>query len=124
MNPLFSSLFEQQSDSPDAGLFLILTSAPETASTSLAHRLIAEKLAACVSKLPKVQSIYYWEGKVVKDEEVLMYIKTSSSSLSKCLDRLYELHPYDVPEILVFRPDIASSSYVSWVHDVTQQEET
>ncbi len=124
MNPLFSSLFEQQSDSPDAGLFLILTSAPETASTSLAHRLIAEKLAACVSKLPKVQSIYYWEGKVVKDEEVLMYIKTSSSSLSRCLDRLHELHPYDVPEILVFRPDIASSSYVSWVHDVTQQEET
>ena len=77
--------------------------------------LVESHLAACVNLIPAVESIYRWEGKVETAAEVLALFKTTSSALPRLESRLLELHPYDVPEILVLKPDQVAESYARWI---------
>lgn len=71
----------------------------EVAAT-IADALITSKLAACVNILPAVASIYHWQGNVEQDTEFQLQIKTTMELYSLVEDKLLELHPYDVPEII------------------------
>ena len=81
----------------------------------LAGALVAERLAACVNILGPVASIYRWEGKVTRDEEVLLVIKTTAAGVAPLRTRVLELHPYDTPEFLAFEVGAGSSGYLDWV---------
>ena len=93
---------------------------PEKAGT-IAETLVEERLAACVNVLPGVRSTYRWKGKVEHDAETTLLVKTSVRTLERCVARLRELHPYEVPEIVVVTPDVAASfqPYVRWVREET-----
>ena len=97
-------------------MVLILCNAPPEQGASIASVLVEERLAACVSQTSTV-STYRWDGKIHEDEEVTLTIKTAEETLKACSRRLKELHPYDVPEILVVPIDVSRSSpaYVEWV---------
>jgi periplasmic divalent cation tolerance protein len=92
---------------------------PET-SESVARQLVDEGLAACVNLWP-VRSVYRWEGAVHVDPEVTLLIKVSEEGVGRLVSRLEELHPYDLPEILVLGVDQDRSldAYVQWVRDQT-----
>lgn len=81
----------------------------------LAEALVAERLAACVNVLGPVASIYRWEGRVARDEEVLLLIKTTEAGVAPLKTRVLELHPYDTPEFLAFEVGAGSSGYLDWV---------
>ena len=81
--------------------------------------LVNAKLAACVSLVPGIESIYHWQGKVETSQEVLALFKTTSSRYAELEQRLRELHPYDVPEILAVSPTAVSPAYAQWVGDST-----
>ncbi len=87
---------------------------PETA-TALGRRLVEERLAACVNLVPGVTSVYWWEGGVQEDQEVLMVLKTRVSMVSALVQRAVELHPYEVPEVLVLPVESGSERYLEWV---------
>ena len=91
---------------------------PETART-LAERLVDERLAACVNILPGVTSIYRWENQIQSDGEALLLIKTSAGRVSALTERLHELHPYEVPEIIAVPITEGLSDYLSWVDACT-----
>jgi len=91
---------------------------PETART-LAERLVEERLAACVSLLPGVTSVYRWEDAIQQDTETQMLIKTSSVRVAELTARLRELHPYEVPEIIAIPIMEGLSDYLSWVDSCT-----
>jgi periplasmic divalent cation tolerance protein len=77
--------------------------------------LVESQLAACVNLIPAVESIYRWEGKVETAAEVLALFKTTPPAWPRFESRLLELHPYDVPEIVVLKPDQVAESYARWI---------
>jgi periplasmic divalent cation tolerance protein len=80
---------------------------------SLSHQLVQERLAACV-QVVGIQSHFRWEGSVQQESERLLFIKTGSDRAEDVISRLEEIHPYDLPEIIVV-PSIAGlPGYVSW----------
>ena len=84
---------------PDA--IVVLCSCPDADTADhLASLLVEERLAACVSIVGGVTSIYRWDEKIQKDAEVLLVIKTLASQFTALRDRLADAHPYDLPEII------------------------
>jgi len=100
----------------DAALLLVFSTFPDTATArAAAQTLVTERLAACVNILPGVESIYRWEGKVESGAEVLAVIKTATDRYPALEQRLRELHPYDVPEIVALPAAAVAESYLRWV---------
>lgn len=83
----------------------------------LARALVEERLAACVNVLPPMQSIYRWEGKVEHAAEHQLVMKTTAARVEALKARLADLHPYDVPELLVLPVADGGADYLRWIHD-------
>ncbi len=81
--------------------------------------LVTEQLAACGTVVPGARSIFAWEGKIQENNEVMVWIKTAPERLAALELRLRELHPYDVPEIVVLDPTGVASEYAAWVRKST-----
>jgi periplasmic divalent cation tolerance protein len=81
----------------------------------IARTLVEEHLAACVSVLPGMRSTFRWQGETHTDNEVLMLIKTTRERYPALADRLLELHPYELPEIIAVDVSAAHAPYVAWV---------
>lgn len=82
--------------------------------------LVEAQLAACVNLLPGIESIYSWQGAVERAGEVLAIFKTMASAWPAFEQRLRELHPYDVPEIVALKPEQVAESYARWVMEETR----
>ena len=85
------------------------------AADRLADALVGERLAACVTLLPGAQSVYRWEGRVERAEEVQLLVKTTRARFPALRERLVELHPYDVPELLALEAVDGLPAYLDWV---------
>ena len=94
---------------------LILSTAPEKTAGRLARTLVSERLAACVHVVPGVSSTYRWKGRVETAAESLLVVKTTGRGVRKCLGRLAELHPYEVPEGLAVNLASGLEAYLDWI---------
>ena len=90
-------------DKQAAGEFIFLYSTFGSAAEAerAAETLVRERLAACVNIHPGMRSVYEWKGAVEKAEEAAVFIKTRAALKEKAMARLRELHPYEVPAMLV-----------------------
>lgn len=86
----------------------------ETASR-IARALVEERLVACVNLVPGVRSIYRWEGALQQDSEVLLVVKTRADRAAAIADRVAELHPYELPELVMLPAVGGSLAYLDWV---------
>ncbi|CAL8109249.1 unnamed protein product [Calicophoron daubneyi] len=86
---------------------------------SIAGGLVSEKLAACVNIVPSVQSVYTWEGKVTRDNEVLLIIKTRSSLADKLNAFVKAHHPYECPEVISMKIESGYPPYLNWISEST-----
>lgn len=82
---------------------------------TIATALVEERLAACVNILPGARSVYEWQGGIEKEQEVLLLIKSRSDRLPALETRLLELHPYELPELIVVPLVGGSAPYLSWI---------
>ena len=95
---------------------LVLSTFPSAdKAAEIARILVDERLAACVNLVPAVQSIYRWDGAIQIESEALALIKTTEAGYSSLAARLVELHPYDVPEIVVVPLAGGHAPYLAWV---------
>jgi periplasmic divalent cation tolerance protein len=102
---------------------LILTTAgSRDEAEHIARALVDECLAACVSIIPGLTSIYRWQGKVEAAPELLLIIKTTAANLSRLEEAIRGLHSYEVPEFLVLTPESASSPYLDWLLEATTKQ--
>ena len=85
-------------------------------SEKIARVLIEEKLAACVN-ITDVDSYYRWEGEFCEDNEALLIIKTVKSKVNKIIERIKEVHSYDVPEIIALPIVAGYDKYLEWVDE-------
>ena len=97
---------------------VVYTTCPDkqTAET-LASAIVENKLVACVNIVPQITSVYRWQNKIEKSEELLLIIKTDESHLKSLEAQILELHPYEVPEFIVLPIHSGSESYLGWVKE-------
>jgi periplasmic divalent cation tolerance protein len=97
-------------------LRILLTTLPALDQAErLAAILVDERLAACVQVLPTVLSIYRWQGQRVRDSECLLLIKTRTTLVAQCEQRIAALHPYECPEIVALAPTAVNAAYAQWL---------
>ena len=95
---------------------VVLMTAPDRLTAeALAERLLAERLAACVSLVPGIVSLFWWEGKQERAQEVLLLVKTWADRIPALTARAVELHPYDVPELLALPVAEGHAPYLEWM---------
>ena len=103
---------------PEAALHirLVLTTvATLDEAARLGRALVEERLVACASLIPAVQSIYRWQGAVESASETLLLLKTGTEQLVALEARLHELHSYQTPEFLVLPVEAVSQPYLEWL---------
>ncbi|WOL02773.1 protein CutA 1, chloroplastic-like [Canna indica] len=90
------------------------------AGMKLAESIIKERLAACVNRVPGIESVYWWEGKVQTDSEELLIIKTRESLLGALTEHVKSNHEYDVPEVIAMPITGGNLKYLEWIKDSTR----
>jgi periplasmic divalent cation tolerance protein len=99
---------------------LVLTTMPaDERANGLGQTLVEERLAACVNVHEPMTSIYRWQGKIEVDSERQVVIKTTREKLSALEARLRELHPYELPELIVLDGS-AGDAYGAWIGETTR----
>ena len=96
-------------------LVVLITAGSQEEADCVAHALVSEMLAACVNVIPGVTSVYRWEGEVQRDQEWLLVAKSSCDVLDALVQRVQELHSYDVPEIIALTLTGGSEAYLRWI---------
>lgn len=100
---------------------LALSTAPDgETATRIARALVDERLIACANLVPGLTSIYRWQGRVQADAEVLLLMKTRRALVPRLKERLPQLHPYDVPELVVADVTDGLEPYCRWVRGETE----
>jgi periplasmic divalent cation tolerance protein len=102
-------------------VLIVLTNCPDAeVADRIARTLVEQKLAACVNRLPAVDSVYRWQGAVERTVEVPLLIKTIRERLPEVQEAIRALHPYEVPEIIAIQVVAGLPAYLRWVVDETQ----
>lgn len=83
----------------------------------LAHKILTERLAACVNIIPRVTSMYWWEGKIQKDEEYLLIIKTLSEYQHSLTQFVKSNHPYKCCEVIFLPIEAGNAAYLTWISE-------
>lgn len=103
---------------------LVTTVGDMSQARMLARALVERRLAACVSILPNLLSIYRWKGELQEDPELLLWIKSRPGLVAAVREAIEALHPYDVPELLVLSVVDGLPAYLEWLRDSTSNPET
>lgn len=99
---------------------LIITNLPDRETAmALAHRLIEERLAACVNVMADCTSVYHWQGKSETASEVPVLIKTLAQHYTRLEQLIMSMHPYELPEIIAVPVSNGLPAYLKWIADET-----
>jgi periplasmic divalent cation tolerance protein len=100
-------------------IFVITTVPDEKTADKVALQVVESRLAACVSISSPVRSFYWWEKKITQDKEFMLFIKTHASHYPALEEKIKEIHPYQVPEIIALPVIRGFSSYLQWIDHET-----
>ena len=96
---------------------VLVTASNKKEAQKIAAGLIGAKLAACVNIIAKIDSLFFWEGKIDKAQEYLLIIKSKQAKLPKIIKLVKSLHSYKVPEIIALAIIAGSESYLRWIDE-------
>lgn len=95
---------------------LVLVTAPDLKTArALAQAALEARLAACVNLVPKLESYFWWQGKIDRGNEVLMLIKTGVRKLAALETLILERHPYETPEFVALPLSAGNQRYLDWL---------
>ena len=98
-----------------------LTTAPSAdVAERIGRSLVEERLAACANVLPGITSIFRWKGAIERENEVLVILKTTAAEVDALERRVVELHPYEVPEVIVWSVEAGHGPYLEWIRAETR----
>lgn len=105
-------------ESPTKARIVLTTAGSPVEASRIGRTLVAERLVACATMIPGVESIYEWQGKTELARETLLLLKTDAEHIAALEERLHALHSYDTPEFLVLSVEAGSASYLGWIESV------
>ena len=94
---------------------VLSTASSEDEARKIALHLVEQQLAACVNVVPRIESIYRWQGKVETSRECLLLIKTTAEKFPGVRDAIRELHSYELPECIALSIEDGSDAYLEWI---------
>jgi len=105
---------------PDSEFRVVLCTFPSTRlAGEVARTLVTERLAACVN-ISEVVSVYSWKDELQNEPEALAIIKTSARNFEALAQRIDELHPYEVPEVIALPVLEGHAPYLAWLAENTR----
>jgi periplasmic divalent cation tolerance protein len=105
-----------KSTSDSSAVIVLTTLSASTDAVAFSRVLVSDRLAACVNVLPAMTSLYWWKGAIEEDREQQLVIKTTSDRIAAIEARFRELHPYELPELVVLSAE-ASNAYLAWIRE-------
>lgn len=103
----------------DDYIIVLTTCNSSEVASSIAEVLVSNKLAACVNIINNVESVYQWQGKIERDKEILLIIKTRQSLFSQLEQTIQENHDYELPEIIAVPIEAGEQKYLNWIQSAT-----
>jgi periplasmic divalent cation tolerance protein len=95
---------------------LVLVTAPNLSTARKLVRLALQaRLVACGNLVPRLESHYWWQGKIEKSAEVLILFKTTAAALPRLEKLILDQHPYDTPEIITLPLTKGTARYLKWI---------
>jgi periplasmic divalent cation tolerance protein len=102
---------------------LIFVTCPnEKVAKKISKNLLKKRLVACVNLIPKIKSMYWWEGRIEESCETLLLIKTEENLFNSVKGEVVKQHPYEIPEVVCVRMDRGNKEYLKWIKEVTRWE--
>nr|AAP05963.1 SJCHGC05154 protein [Schistosoma japonicum] len=98
---------------------VLITCPNSSVAETIADTLVSRKLAACVNIIPSIKSVYVWEGKVERSDELLLMAKTQSKLIPSLTEVVKDMHPYECPEIIGLNIEGGYPPYLKWITDST-----
>ena len=98
-------------------IVVFVTCANKKEADKVAQALISRKLAACVNIIEKIESLFWWQGKVDRAKEVLLAIKSKKVKFPQIIKLVKSLHSYEVPEIIALPILAGNQAYLRWIDD-------
>ncbi len=98
-------------------LIIFVTAANKKEAEKIAMGLIKDRLAACVNITDKIDSFFWWQGRVDRAKEALLIIKTKKTLFAKLIKKVKSLHSYEVPEIIALPIAAGDKKYLEWLSD-------
>lgn len=96
------------------------TTSSEEEAHKIARELVIKKLVACVNIIPKISSIYRWQGKIEEDSEALLIAKTTEKNVEQTITMIKLLHSYEIPDIVVLPVISGLKKYLDYIDRQTQ----
>ena len=101
-----------------ASFSVVLVTAPDLKTArALAKAALEARLIACANIVPKIESHYWWQGKIESGKEVLLILKTKKAKLHALEELVLAQHPYETPEFLVLPLAKGSAKYLQWLSE-------
>ena len=107
------------SESPEI-VMLYCTCPDQAEAERIGNAIVEQGLAGCVNCVPGLTSIYKWDGEMKSGTEVLLLIKTAAARVNELTERLVELHPYELPEVIALPITTGLNEYLAWIDACTQ----
>ena len=103
-------------------IVVVTTVGTEEQAYQIARELVARRQAACVNVLPGMRSVYRWKGKICKDGELLLVIKTLETEFDGVSATIRELHSYELPEVLSFPVTKGEENFLEWIRNSVDKQ--
>lgn len=98
-------------------IVIFVTTAGEAEAQKIANALVKQKKVACVNIIPKVNSLFWWQGKIESANESLLVIKSKMELLDEIIKLVKKLHSYEVPEIVALPIVGGNEDYLNWIEE-------
>ena len=106
---------------PGEEIVILVTAASEQEAEKIGRALVEAGLVACANILPRIRSIFFWDGRITEEHECLMLLKSRAGLFEDVAAKVKSLHSYSVPEIIALPIMRGSLDYLAWIREVTSR---